>query len=79
MKSFRQFNQIQADIAEHEAWQAGKRPLPHEPRDPTFLRMYAGGFVTLVDLEDGTESRAFRVDYEEREQQEWMREQRQRS
>lgn len=62
--------------AESEAWQEGKRPLPHVGHDPQFLHIYDGhGNVTLVDLEDGTESRAFRVHYEEREQQEWQRQQ----
>lgn len=71
---WRQYQEAQADIAAMEAYREGIRPLPHQPHDPQFLRMYDQQWnVTLVDVESGEESRPFRVHYEEREQQEWMR------
>jgi hypothetical protein len=72
--NFRLHAEQQADIQAHEAWQQGRRPLPHVGHDPRFLRTYDGqGNVTLFDLEEGVESRPFRVHVDEREQQEWMR------
>lgn len=76
--NFRQYAEDQSDLAAHEAYLSGKRPLPHVGHDPRFLRMYdRRGNVTLTDLEDGTESPAFRVDYETAEQEAWMESQRQ--
>lgn len=72
---FRRYAEQQADLQEHEAWKAGRRPLPHEPRDPRFRATYGNGYVFDTDLETGEESPVWRVDYEEAERMAWQRRQ----